>query len=130
MTPYFFAYIASAVVMTITDGLWIGLLARSFYLSRIGHLFAATPNWVAVGVFYLVYPVGLMYFAVVGKDSLAASATAGLLFGFFAYATYDLTNMATLKDWPLSMTLVDIAWGSAMGALAAAVGYSVLQYFS
>jgi uncharacterized membrane protein len=64
------------------------------------------------------------------KDSLAASATAGLLFGFFAYATYDLTNMATLKDWPLSMTLVDIAWGSAMGALAAAVGYSVLQYFS
>jgi len=133
MLSYLAAYGATAVVLLALDLLWLGVIAKSFYRDGIGHLMADPPNLVAGGVFYLLYPVGVLLFAVAPAawtGGLAASAElpwsravlAGALFGFFAYATYDLSNLATLRGWPLRVTLVDIVWGTALTAAAAAAG--------
>ncbi len=133
MLSYLAAYGATAVAMLVLDVLWLGVIAKSFYRDGIGHLMADSPNLAAGGVFYLLYPLGVMLFAVVPSvlvGGLAAPADApwwravlaGALFGFFAYATYDLSNLATLRGWPLRLVLVDIAWGSALTAAAAAAG--------
>ena len=137
MLSYLAAYGATAVVLLAVDVLWLGFIAKSFYRDGIGHLMADSPNLVAGGVFYLLYPVGIMLFAVVPAalyGGLAAPADAqwsrallaGALFGFFAYATYDLSNLATLRDWPLRLALVDIVWGTALTAAAAVAGRWVL----
>ena len=133
MLNYFVAYTATALVMLSLDAVWLAVIAKSFYRDGIGHLMADQPNLVAGGVFYLLYPAGVVLFAVVPaawSGGLAApvdvpwqrAVLAGALFGFFAYATYDLSNLATLRDWPLRLTLVDIAWGTALTAAAAAAG--------
>ena len=133
MLSYFAAYGAIAVVMLALDALWLGVIAKSFYRDGIGHLMADVPNLAAAGAFYLLYPVGVLLFAVAPAAWSWASPApvlvpwsravlAGALFGFFAYATYDLSNLATLRGWPLRLTLVDIAWGTALTAAAAAAG--------
>jgi len=133
MLNYLAAYGATAAVMLALDAAWLGLIAKSFYRDGIGHLMADPPNLVAGAVFYLLYPVGVMIFAVAPaawSGGLAAPADvpwlrvvlAGALFGFFAYATYDLSNLATLRGWPLRLALVDIAWGTALTAAAATAG--------
>ncbi len=133
MLNYLAAYGATAVVMLALDAVWLGFIAKSFYRDGIGHLMADPPNLAAAGVFYLLYPVGVVLFAVVPaawSGGLAVPAEvpwsqvvlAGALFGFFAYATYDLTNLATLRGWPWRLALVDIAWGTALTAAAAAAG--------
>jgi len=130
---YLAAFGAIAVVMLILDVVWLGFIAKSFYRQGIGHLMAASPNLVAGGVFYLLYPFGVLLFAVAPAAWSGGLATptdvpwsravlAGALFGFFAYATYDLSNLATLRGWPLRLALVDIAWGTALTAAAAAAG--------
>jgi len=137
MLSYLAAYAATAVVLLAVDVLWLGFIAKSFYRDGIGHLMADSPNLVAGGVFYLLYPVGIMLFAVAPAalyGGLVAPADAqwsrallaGALFGFFAYATYDLSNLATLRDWPLRLALVDIVWGTALTAAAAVAGRWVL----
>jgi uncharacterized membrane protein len=137
MLNYLAAYGATAVVMLALDIAWLGFIAKSFYREAIGHLMADPPNLVAAVVFYLLYPAGVMLFAVAPAawiGVLAASTDiplsravlAGALFGFFAYATYDLTNLATLRGWPWRLALVDIAWGTALTAAAAAAGHWAL----
>ncbi|MEO7938780.1 MAG: DUF2177 family protein [Burkholderiaceae bacterium] len=133
MLKYLAAYGATAVVMLVVDFVWLGVIAKSFYRDGIGHLMADTPNMAAGGAFYLLYPLGVLLFAVAPGMWSGAVATpaevpwvravwAGALFGFFAYATYDLSNLATLRGWPLRVVLVDIVWGSALTAVAAAAG--------
>ncbi len=110
--------------MVAIDLVWLGLIAKPIYQQGIGHLMAAEPKLVAGALFYLLYPVGLMVFAVMPGSTLAWTDTAlkAALFGFFAYATYDLTNLATLKNWPTSLALIDMAWGTAVSAVAALAG--------
>ncbi len=133
MLNYVAAYGATAVVMLALDVVWLGFVAKSFYRDGIGHLMADPPNLVAGGVFYLLYPLGVLLFAIAPtawSGGLVAPAEvpwsravlAGALFGFFAYATYDLSNLATLRAWPVRLALVDIAWGTALTAAAAAAG--------
>lgn len=137
MLNYLAAYGATALALLALDVVWLGFIAKSFYRDGIGHLMADTPNLVAGGVFYLLYPAGVLLFALAPaawSGGLTAPAhvpwpraiLAGALFGFFAYATYDLSNLATLRGWPLRLTLVDIAWGTALTATAAAAGRWVL----
>lgn len=114
---FFTLYAISVPIFFLIDMLWLGLIARSFYQSKIGYLMGDI-NWIAAIIFYLVFLLGLTYFAIypsVTSSSFLAAITLGLLFGFFTYATYDLTNLATLRDWPLSVTIVDILWGSILG---------------
>lgn len=137
MTKLFSTYAATALVMILIDMFWLGFVAKPLYQQGIGHLMAEQPRlWTAL-FFYLLYPVGLVVFAVlpnalhavVGSGWLG-SLLAGALFGLIAYGTYDLTNLATLKGWPLSLALIDMAWGSGVSGVAAAVGKRVSEHFS
>ena len=118
------AYAATAIVMVVLDLLWLGVVARPLYQQGIGHLMAERPNIAVATLFYAVYALGLVVFAVAPNADAGWGKTMrdAALFGFFAYATYDLTNLATLKDWPVGISLLDMAWGSLLSALAAAAG--------
>ena len=108
------------------DLVWLVVVAKSFYRQHLGHLLAAEVRWGPAILFYLVFIAGLVFFAV--RPALAAgSATRalgyGALFGLVTYATYDLTNHATLRDWPAIVTAVDLAWGTVLSASVAFLSY-------
>ncbi|MBX9926433.1 MAG: DUF2177 family protein [Hyphomicrobiaceae bacterium] len=119
------AYIATLIVFVVVDIIWLGYVANSYYRSQIGHLLAENFNLSAVFAFYLVYAVGIVYFCVMPALASGGAVKAlmlGAMFGFFCYATYDLTNLATLKNWSLPMSLIDMAWGALLTGISAAVG--------
>jgi uncharacterized membrane protein len=122
MKPKLAAHLAAVMVMLLLDAMWLGWVARPMYLRGLGHLMAQTPLWWAAALFYVVYGLGLLRFAIAGSASLREAAWSGAAFGCVAYATYDLSNLATLKDWPASLAFIDIAWGSVASAAAAAAG--------
>ncbi|MEP7155916.1 MAG: DUF2177 family protein [Betaproteobacteria bacterium] len=125
MSKWLIAYAATVVAVAALDLLWLGVVAKPWYQGALGHLLAAKPNFFAALVFYLVFALGLMVFALApnaGAHGWTAVLIAAAWFGFFTYATYDLTNLATLRDWPLAITLVDIAWGIVISVLAASAG--------
>ena len=132
MTKYFAAYAATLLLMLVLDLLWIGVIAKPLYQQGIGHLMAEQPRLPAALAFYLLYPAGLVLFAVTQggpADGWRTAALYGALFGFFAYATYDLTNLATLRNWPLSLTAIDMAWGTTVSAGCAVAGRLALDRF-
>lgn len=113
------------------DMIWLGTVATTFYRSQIGFLLGPV-NWGAAVIFYLLYIVGIIVFAVhpaLEADSLGKAILLGALFGFLAYATYDLTNLATLKDWPILVTIVDLIWGTILTSSVAAVSYYLGKTF-
>ncbi len=119
------AYIFTAIAFFAIDFLWLGTIARKFYFSRMAHLLAGKVNYPAAAGFYAVYVAGLVIFAVapaVQDEAWQTAAIYGALFGFFCYATYDMTNQATLKNWPVAVTLVDITWGTLLSGSAATIG--------
>lgn len=125
MMKYAAAYATTLVVMLLVDLPWITVIAKSMYREGIGHLMADNANLPAAMAFYLIYVFGLIWFGL-APHALApgVSKTAGsaALFGFIAYATYDLTNLAMLRDWPLRMTLIDLVWGAFVSAVSTAAG--------
>ncbi len=131
MNKYLVAYAGTAVAMVALDMLWLGLIATPLYQQGIGHLMADTFNVPAGIVFYLLFAAGVVVFAVspqTGGFGWSKTVTMAALFGFFAYATYDLTNLATLKDWPLGLSLIDMAWGTLVSALAASAGKAAMDW--
>ncbi len=116
------------------DGVWLGLIAKSFYQKHIGHLMADTVQWWAAGVFYPLYAFGMAYFVIVpGLQSNApilSVALRGGLLGLIAYAAYDFTNQATLKNWPVIMTIADLAWGTFVTAVVSALTVFLLRQFA
>ena len=131
MNKYLAAYAGTAVVMIALDMLWLGVIAKALYQQGIGHLMADKPNVPAAVLFYVLYALGLVIFAVAaqpGGSSWGRTVTVAALFGFFAYATYDLTNLATLRDWPLSLSLIDLVWGTLVSAVAAAGGKVAMDW--
>jgi uncharacterized membrane protein len=117
-------YATIVVVMVMLDAIWLGGVARPLYQRGIGHLMADRPNFVAAVLFYLLYAAGLMAFVVLprGGGDWQAAAAWGALFGFMGYMTYDLTNLATLRAWPIGLSLIDTAWGCVATGLAATAG--------
>lgn len=112
-------------VMAVLDFVWLGTVAKTFYRSQIGKLLLDKPNMTAAVLFYVIYVVGVVLFVIAPafeKASLSYALTRGALFGFVAYATYDLTNLATLRNWPASLAIIDIAWGTAVSAVCAGAG--------
>ena len=133
MSKYLIAYAVAAAVMIAIDLVWLGVIAKPIYRDGIGHLMADSPNIPAAVIFYLMFPIGIMIFAVVPNAASAgwrATLIAGALFGLFSYATYDLTNLATLKGWPIGLALLDMAWGALVSATAAAAGRWALSWSS
>ena len=113
-------YIASIPIFIVFDLAWLGVVAKDFYQSRLQHLFGDVI-WTPAIIFYAVYMFGFTYFVTYPAltHSIGRTAFMGAIFGLVTYATYDLTNHATLRDWPLSVTLVDIMWGTMLGAVVA-----------
>ncbi len=133
MTKYLAAYAATIAVVAALDLLWLGVIAKSIYQQGIGHLMADRPNFSVAVLFYAVFAAGLMLFAVApggaGSD-WSKTLIAAALFGFIAYATYDLTNLATLKNWPVGLSVLDMAWGTLLSVASAAAGKFALDYFA
>ena len=116
-------YVATLAAFIVIDLVWLGLIAKAFYRRELGGLMANPINLPAAVVFYLIFPIGLVIFAVhPALGSITRAGQLGAMFGFFAYATYDLTNLATLKNWSTKLALVDMAWGTVLGSVCAAAG--------
>ena len=123
---YVVAYVATALGFLVLDIIWLGFVAKNLYQREIGHLLLEDFNMVAAFAFYLMFIAGVVIFAVAPALQAGSWKTAlllGALFGFFTYATYDLTNLATLKGWSTTMTVVDIAWGAVLTSVSAVIGY-------
>jgi len=114
------------------DMVWLGVAAKNFYTKQIGFLMTPKVNWVAAILFYLLFLAGLVVFAIapaVEKGSWAHALVLGTLFGLVTYATYDLTNLATLKDWPLALTVVDLIWGTLLAGSVSVGTYLIARKF-
>jgi uncharacterized membrane protein len=125
---YIASYAAALAMFVIADAIWLGVMVKRFYRPTLGDILLTGVNLPPAIVFYLLYAAGLVIFAIhpgMKSGSIATAVIYGALFGFFTYATYDLSNYATLRNWTLQLTIIDIAWGTALGALAAAAGILV-----
>ncbi|MDB5847569.1 MAG: hypothetical protein JWP29_1321 [Rhodoferax sp.] len=123
MSKYAIPYLTALIVLVVLDMLWLRVIAYDWYRQGMGEHMAEQPNLVAAALFYVLFPVGLVIFgAQLGQpdSGVLHAALMGALFGFFAYATYDLTNLAVMKNWPLGLSLLDMGWGTLVSAVAAA----------
>lgn len=119
-------YALMLAVFLAVDLIWLGIAAKRFYTKHLGRFFAEKVKWPAAFVFYLLFVAGILIFAVdpaLADRSLIRAAVLGSLYGLFTYATYDLTNLATLKGWPMPIVVVDIAWGMVLSGLVSVAGY-------
>ena len=132
MMPYGAAYLTALAVFVLADMVWLGKMASRLYRPTLGDIALSGVNLAPAVAFYILYPVGLVVFAVLPAlkgGSISMALFYGALFGFFTYATYDLTNQATLRNWTLQLTLIDVLWGAALAATAATSGYLIASKF-
>lgn len=125
-------YMIAIVTFLVIDLIWLSFIAKNLYQAELGHLMADNVNLIAAFVFYALFVVGLVYFVInpgIEKESIKYILVAGAMFGFMTYATYDLTNLATLKDWPLKITIIDLIWGTTLSTLVSSVTYYVFMFF-
>ena len=123
-------YVASLLVFFALDLTWLGLVAKGFYQAQLGHLTRPDVQWPAAVLFYLIYVVAIVVLCVapaVEKQSLARAAALGAVFGLAAYAAFDLTSLALLKDFPTKVVYVDLAWGTLLTAAVSVAGYLAAQ---
>jgi uncharacterized membrane protein len=130
MGSFFIKLLVAGGVMGVLDAFWLSLVANKFYKEQLGSLLAAKPNMYAAIVFYVIYVIGVVVFAImpaVNAGDWKIALGLGALLGFVAYATYDLTNLATLKDFPVKIVVVDLLWGTALTATVATVTYFIVN---
>lgn len=133
MPQVIIAYLVTAIIFFVVDFIWLGYLARGFYLDQLGELMAEPIRVGWAAAFYLMYVAGIVWFAIrpaLASGDFKTAALNGAILGFLCYATYDMTNIATLRDWPVRMSLVDMAWGTLLTAAAATGGYSLTRWIS
>ena len=121
-------YVITLVIFLGIDALWLGVISKNFYRTHLGTLLRDSFNLGPALVFYLLYIVGLMVFVIVpavNNDSFIQAAGLGVLFGLVAYATYDLSNLATLKNWPITIVVADLLWGMCVSGMVASIGYFI-----
>ncbi len=117
-------YLIALVVFTLIDLVWLLFISKKLYRDKIGHLLADKPNLAAAGIFYLLFIAALVFFVInpaAEKQSVLYALGAGAFFGLVTYATYDLTNLATMRDWPVSLTVIDLLWGTFVTSATSAV---------
>ncbi len=121
-------FIAFSVFLVI-DLIWLGFVAKKLYNRYLGYLLAKNVNWVAAIVFYVLFVMGMMYFVIVpalDARSWDLALISGAVYGFITYATYDLTNLSTIKDWPLKITIIDLIWGTSLSTLVSVISYFII----
>ena len=125
---YIKMYFITLAVFFVIDLTWLGLIAKNLYSQQLGFIMKENVNWIAAISFYLIFIIGIVYFVVnpaIINDNWKYALFAGMLFGFISYATYDLTNLATLKDWPLKITIIDLIWGTSLGGLTSIISFLI-----
>lgn len=123
-------YFTALPVFFAIDMLWLGLIAKNFYAKHIGFLMKTNINWLSAIIFYLLFILGVTIFVItpaLEKHSWTHALLFGALFGLITYATYDLTNLATIKDWPLIVTIIDLIWGTAVSALVCVISFFIIN---
>src|SRR3990167_6526380 len=133
MSDFIIRYLVAGVLFAIIDGIWLSFVANKLYPSQLGSLLLDKPNLPAAVVFYLAFLVGLVVFVInpaISSGDWKVALGLGVLFGFVTYATYDLTNLATLKGYPLTITIVDLIWGTVLTASVSLVAFFILQRIS
>jgi uncharacterized membrane protein len=124
------SFILTTLVFLAIDIVWLGWIAKNLYNKMIGHLLSPQVNWIAAIIFYFLFIIGIFIFAIlpaIEKDAWKHALLYGALFGFFTYATYELTNLATLRQWPASLVFIDIAWGVFLSASVATAGFFITR---
>lgn len=130
---YIKLYFITLPVFFAVDMVWLGLVAKNFYARQIGFLMKTNVNWLAAIIFYLLFIAGLVFFVIAPayeKSSVWQTITTAILFGLVTYATYDLTNLATIKNWPLLVTIVDLVWGAFLSASVSVISFFIAQKIS
>lgn len=130
MKNYIITYITTLLVFTAIDAVWLGVIAKNLYQKYLGHLLTDQVNWLAAVIFYLLFILGLVVFVIfpnINQESITKVALYGALFGLITYATYDLTNLATIKNWPLNVTIIDLAWGAFIASTTSIISISILK---
>lgn len=127
------AYFAvTFVVFMGIDLIWLGFVAKNIYSKYLGYLMASQVNWLAALVFYVIFIIGVLYFVIapslVDRDFTQLVIRA-MLFGFMTYATYDLTNLATVRDWPITITIIDLIWGTTLSTSVSVISYLIITNF-
>ena len=128
---YLKLYALTVPVFFIIDLIWLGIVAKGFYQNNLRYILRPDVNWAAAIIFYLIYIVGIIIFAVlpgIARNSWPHTALWGALYGFFTYATYELTNLALLKDWPLNIVIVDILWGVVLCTAVATLSFYIAKW--
>ena len=128
-----YTYLLTLPVFFAIDLLWLGVIGKGLYDKYLGTFLADSPNWTAAGIFYAAYIFGIIYFAVlpaVESGNVKDAVIKGALFGGLAYATYELTNLAVLKDWPAGIVYIDIAWGVVLTSSVAAASFYIARWIS
>lgn len=123
-------FLVSFGVFLVIDLIWLGLIAKKLYSKYLGYLMAANVNWAAAIIFYVIFIIGVMYFVVLpalDAQSWTMALMRGAIFGFITYATYDLTNLATIRDWPLNITIIDLLWGTTLSASVSTISYFIIS---
>ena len=125
-------YFIALIVFFLIDLFWLVVVARKLYQQELGYIMSEKPNWIVAALFYLIFIAGLVFFVInpaKEKNSWVFALLVGMLFGFITYSTYDLTNLATLKDWPIKITIIDLIWGSSLGGLVSTVTFFIAKKF-
>ncbi|NCC80594.1 MAG: DUF2177 family protein [Clostridia bacterium] len=120
-------YLMTLVIFFLVDIVWLGVISKKLYKEYLGHLMGPV-NWPAALIFYAMFIAGLVFFVInpaIEKQSLFYAVSVGAFFGLITYGTYDLTNLATLKDWPVTITIIDLIWGTFLNAATAGITYYV-----
>ncbi|MBD8553124.1 DUF2177 family protein [Rhizobium sp. CFBP 8762] len=126
------AYAGTALFFLIVDAIWLGIVARTFYRDQLGDLMLPSPSLTIGAAFYIIFAAAVVFLAVMPglrEASLSTALLYGAVLGLAAYGTYDITNLATLKNWPVAMSMVDMAWGTFLTAASAGCGYIVAHKF-
>ncbi|MCD8573971.1 MAG: DUF2177 family protein [Erysipelotrichaceae bacterium] len=125
-------FLVAFAVFMIIDLIWLGVIAAPFYRNQIGFLMAKKVNWGAAVLFYLIFIAGMVIFVIdpaLQAQSFTSALVMGALFGLVTYATYDLTNLATLEGWPLTLVIVDLLWGMSLSVLVSSITYLIINAF-
>jgi uncharacterized membrane protein len=125
---YLKLYLSVFALFLVIDMLWLGMVAGWFYRKNLGYLLSPDVKWSAAIVFYLLFVAGLLVFAILPglqAGSVRRAIALGAFFGLVSYATYDLTNLATIKDWPLIVTVVDLIWGAVLSGILSYLGFRI-----
>lgn len=125
-------YLITVVVFFVVDIVWLGFISKNLYKKYLGEFMAPKVNWTAGIIFYLIFIVGLVFFAInpaIEKESFKYAILVGGFFGLITYSTYDLTNLATLKNWPLNISIIDIIWGTVLNSVTSGITFLIANKF-